>query len=386
VVKEATLLGSEGYDVTLLTVSTTERFEQKDREMIASLPFRRVVLDHRRTTARWPSLRARAATWFARQILLRTRVESVTALGPAIPLLAQARATPADLTIAHNEIALWIAQQLGTNGRRVAVDFEDWYSEDLPEQDRRARPLKLIRKAERFALRHAAGSTTTSEAMAHAMTSAHGGSPPTVVRNVFPLQQDLPRRVDELAPPGFIWFSQTIGPGRGLELFVSAWVRTKHPSRLALLGDVSSAYRERLLSLAGPDRRAGVTFLPFVSPDALPTTLGRFDVGLALELREPRNKDLTISNKIFQYLNAGLAVVATPTTGQSEVMQAAPDCGVLVPEADPARLTALLDGLIGDRQRLRACQLAARAAAVREFCWEKESPRLLNSVRQALAK
>jgi glycosyltransferase involved in cell wall biosynthesis len=386
VVKEATTLGSAGYDVTVLTLSMTDRFEETDRSLIAPLPFRRIALDHRQSTAHWPNLRARGATWLARQLLRRTRIETASALGPARPLLERARALRADLTIAHNEIPLWIAQHLASDGRRVAADFEDWYSEDLTEHDRQTRPLKLLRAAERFALRHASASTTTSVAMAHAMTAAHGGSLPTVVRNVFPLQQELPRPVDESLPPGLVWFSQTVGPGRGLEFFVSAWNRTQRPSRLTLLGDVSRAFREKLLGLATPERRERITFLPFVSPSELPGTLAAFDVGLALELKEPRNRDLTITNKIFQYLNAGLAVVATPTTGQREVMQAAPDCGVLVPEADPARLTVLLDGLIGDRQRLRACQLAARAAAVREFCWEKESPRLLNSVRQALAK
>ena len=48
--------------------------------------------------------------------------------------------------------------------------------------------------------------------------------------------------------------------------------------------------------------------------------IATYDVGLALEPNTPLNKDLTISNKILQYLNAGLAVFATPTQGQREVL------------------------------------------------------------------
>ena len=77
-------------------------------------------------------------------------------------LLALARSHAADLTIAHTEIPLWATKGLIHDGRRVAVDFEDWYSEDLSVADRRSRPLQLLRKAERFALNHAQCQTPMS--------------------------------------------------------------------------------------------------------------------------------------------------------------------------------------------------------------------------------
>jgi hypothetical protein len=41
--------------------------------------------------------------------------------------------------------------------------------------------------------------------------------------------------------------------------------------------------------------------------------------------------------------------------------------------------------LLGDRARLRAAQLASRAVAEREFCWECDTPRLLGAVARALS-
>jgi glycosyltransferase involved in cell wall biosynthesis len=387
VVKEATTLGAAGYDVTVMSVSAHERFERMDRELMRGRPFRRLVLDYAAPAipVRLADFFQRGATWLARHACSEFEIETAQTLGPASALLRFARAHPADLTIVHTEIPIWAAQHLIRDGRRVAVDVEDWYSEDLLFADRQSRPLTLLRDAERFALCQAAYSSATAQSMADALVAAYACPPPIVVRNSFPLQ---PRsRLDRPAssgPPRFIWFSQTIGPGRGLELFFAAWARTTQPSKVCLLGDERPGYRARLLARLPAARRGDVEFLPLVTPDELPDRLAEFDLGLALEPHWPRNRDITITNKILQYLNAGLAVIATDTAGQTEVLQAAPDCGLLVTAHETAELAERLDALLGDPVRLRAAQAAARAAAEREFCWERETPRLLAAVAGAL--
>ena len=387
VVKEATALGAAGYDVTVLTLSSLEQFELMDRALIASLPFRRVTLDFTMHTpgARLENLSHRAATWGARQMLRWLRIERAQALGPAHALLRRALSTPSDLIIAHTEIPLWAVAALIRAGRPVAVDIEDWYSEDLLFADRCARPLKLLRRAERFALQHALYVSTTSQSLAEALAAANGAPVPMVVRNVFPLQPHS--RLDRPAgggPPSFVWSSQTIGPGRGLELFFAAWSRMTVPSRVFLIGGEIPSYREKILRRLPPERRPLVSFIPFVPPESLPQKLTEFDLGLALEPRWPRNKDLTISNKIFQYMNAGLAVIATDTAGQGGVLRTAPDAGLLVTAHETGELARQLDQLLAEPARLRAMQAAARRAAEEEFCWEREAPRLLAAVDQAL--
>jgi glycosyltransferase involved in cell wall biosynthesis len=386
-VKEAAALGAAGYEVTVMSVSARADFAAMDLELARGLPFRRKVIDYTRSTnsARRAHFNQRARTWAARQLCTRFGIESAETLGPASALLRFARSHPADLTIAHTEIPLWAAQSLVADGRRVAVDLEDWYSEDLLESDRRSRPIALLRKAESFALKNAAYVSVPSASMATALRETYGGPPPVVLRNTFPLPSRTPvANAEETTPPSFVWFSQTVGPGRGLEEFFAAWALTKTPSRVCLIGGARPGYCETLLSGLTPECRDQVTILPLLSPSALTTQLADFDIGLALEPRSPRNKDLTISNKIFQYLGAGLAVVATNTAGQTEVMRAAPESGVLVPTTDTAPFAAQLDELLGNRARLRQRQIAARAAAEREFCWERESPCLLAAVARAL--
>jgi glycosyltransferase involved in cell wall biosynthesis len=387
VVKEATALGAAGYDVTVLAVSALDRFERLDRALTASLPFRRVTLDSlaRTPRARFESLFQRSVTWGARRMLRWWRAESAHALGPAAALLRRARALPADLTIAHTEIPLWAAARLIRAGRAVAVDMEDWYSRDLLLADRRTRPLKLLARAESFALQHARYVSTPSKSMADALAAAYRAPTPMVVRNVFPLQPQA--RTDRPAgdgPPAFVWFSQTVGPGRGLEPFFTAWSHTTRPSRVSLIGEVTPAYREKILSGLAPERRPWIEFLPFVSPEALPAKLAGFDLGLALELQCPDSRNLTITNKIFQYMNAGLAVIATDTAGQREVLSAAPDAGLCVAAHETGELARQLDALIAEPARLRAMQAAARRAAEEQFSWELEAPRLIAAVDRAL--
>jgi glycosyltransferase involved in cell wall biosynthesis len=152
-----------------------------------------------------------------------------------------------------------------------------------------------------------------------------------------------------------------------------------------LIGEPLGDYRALLVARLPRDRRAAVEFHDCVPPAQLPSLLAAHDIGLALEDRSILNRDLTITNKILQYLNAGLAVVATNTAGQREVLAHAPEVGVLVSPDDPANYAAALDRLLSERDRLAARQRAARRLAEQIYCWEREAPRLVALVERALA-
>jgi glycosyltransferase involved in cell wall biosynthesis len=271
------------------------------------------------------------------------------------------------------------------SGRRVAADIEDWHSEDLLPEARRSRPLALIRSVEGRLLAGAAYTTTTSHALAGALHERYGGAVPHVISNSFPLQPD-PLGRPSGSPPAFFWFSQTTGPGRGLELFLSAWSRTSNPSRVVLLGECQSGYATSLLNRVPSHRRAEITFRPLVPPASLPAVIAEHDVGLALEQAFIVNRNLTITNKILQYLNAGLAVIASPTAGQREVLAHSPVAGLTVDLSQTAEAAGLLDRLLADRDALDRARAAARGLAERVYCWEREEPRLLELVERTLAR
>jgi glycosyltransferase involved in cell wall biosynthesis len=385
VVKEAATLGAAGYRVTVLTVRDHAPSEIQDVRLLAAAPFRRVTIDLLPDvgTAGSVVFLRRLQLWAARKLSRLSWLRSIHALGPAAALLAAARRLPAELTIVHNEIAHWVGTRLLEDGRLVAADIEDWHSEDLLPDARRHRPLPLLRAVERTLLRHAVHTTTTSHALSAALHARYGGRAPVVISNSFPLQPDF--RQAPANPPAFFWFSQTLGPGRGLEPFVAAWSRMQVPSRLVLLGASAGNFCDQLRQSVPGELCARLEFLDLVPASDLPALIARHDIGLALELAEIPNRDLTVTNKILQYLNAGLAIVATATQGQREVLAPAPEAGLFVDLDDPSALARELDTLIADPAQLAARQAAARQLAATHYCWELDAPRLCALVSAALA-
>jgi len=387
VVKEATTLGSEGHEVTVLGVRNHQPSVLLDTAIVTRAGcFRHEQIDLLDGPL---ALLRRARSRMARELVRRFSWQYPAALGPGPALLRAARARSFDLLIAHTEPALWAATRLLSPKRRVAADIEDWHSEDLIPSDRVSRPVHLLQQIERNLLQQSTYVTTTSESLATALHARYGGQRPKVITNSFPLPALAPRIPSSVTKeniPAFFWFSQTIGPGRGLEAFVTAWARVTRPSRLVLLGEVRGSYDHHLLSLL-PDRlRPHLTFLPLVPPDELPAVIARHDIGLALEQAFIPNRDLTITNKILQYLGAGLAVVATPTSGQREVLSHAPQAGHILDNLnDPLTTAATLDTLLDNPESLRARKVAARKLAEDKYCWEREAPRLVALVQQALS-
>ena len=380
--KEAETLGRAGYDVTVLTVRNHAPSEALDRDLLRDAPFRLVTVDMLPGSGTAVFCR-RLLLWIARRAAAGLAAPTIRAFGPASALLGRARRLPADLTIVHTELPFWVGTRLLRDGRRVAADFEDWHSEDLLPGDRAKRPLALVAQIEQTLLRQALFSTTTSHTLADALHQHHGGRLAQVITNSFPLQPD-PHLSTAGEPPALFWFSQTLGPGRGLESFLAAWRQTRRPSRLVLLGEPYRGFDQTLLAQLPDDRRAQLSFLPPVPPRDLPAVIACHDIGLALEPTVPANKNCTISNKILQYLNAGLVVVASDTAGQREVLARAPEAGLLVSLSDAVATATALDHLLGDRAELRRHQQAARRLAEGVYCWEHEAPRLLSLVADAL--
>jgi len=390
VLKEAITLSESGYFVTVIGKRYLINLDENDKSIAkkSSIDYRYIDLigGGVPSSSHILGLLRRSGVRIARELVKYIQWQSAEALGPSSSLLRAARKIPADLTIVHNEAAQWVGLQLIGEGRKVAVDFEDWNSESLHPFEQEGCPLALLRRNEKSILQRAVYATTTSEALAEGLFARYGGQRPEVITNSF-LLPPLPRCRERSpnAPPSFFWFSQTIGPGRGLEAFLSAYALTKQSSRLTLLGQVSADYRQHLLSFLPGPLRNRVDFHDFVSPQELPNVIARHDIGLALEPKELANKDLTISNKILQYLGSGLAVVATPTQGQCEVLTRNLQAGTLLDNLNDAKATAAaLDELITDPEMLRSRKQAARQLAETHYCWEREAPRLLELVKRAL--
>jgi hypothetical protein len=178
------------------------------------------------------------------------------------------------------------------------------------------------------------------------------------------------------------WFSQTLGPGRGLEDLFAAASGIDGDFEIHLRGS-KGGYTAWLESVVPAALRSQVFIHELVSNDELPERIAEHDIGFAGETASIRSRDLTATNKIFQYLQSGLPVVASDTAGQKEVAERAPGAVILWSAGSVPGLRAALVGLLNDEQRLQSAKAAARELA-RSLAWSGESTRLVASVRRAL--
>ncbi len=154
------------------------------------------------------------------------------------------------------------------------------------------------------------------------------------------------------------------------------------PLRLTLMGDGRDrADLERLAQTLGLDS-ARVRFLGRVpNRDALRMLLSA-DVGII-----PHHADAswnsTIPNKLFDYMAAGLPVVASNAVPVDRVIHET-RCGIVFKDRDPVDLAGALAQLRDPDARRRFGE-AGRAAIATRYNWELDSARLLNAVDQTEA-
>ena len=383
-----------GFQVQVSGVWFDPAWVAHDLELISRTQIQfRPALDFRGVTAagQLRRMRVRLGRRWARARFQRCGCFSPQLLGyGAAELRRAAREAAADLTIVHSEAGLWVAQDLLRRGRRVGVDFEDWFSRDLPESARAARPIGALEELERLVARQARYLLTTSRAMSAALARAYGGREPTVVYNSFPSADE--DAVDHLRKdrlhadvPSLHWFSQTIGPDRGLELLFEALPLLSRRVDLYLRGAYSAAARQWLQARVPPLFHSAVHILPLVSPGELPSRIAEHDLGFALESGAITSRDLSISNKLFQYLSAGLPVIATPTQGQREVLSGCGPAGTVLEAATPVALAQAINRFLTHPELLATARVAARAAAQGALAWEAEKGKIVAEAERAFS-
>jgi glycosyltransferase involved in cell wall biosynthesis len=393
VMKTATTLARHGYDVHVLGAWLEADLKARDQAMLARVPFRfEPVFDATlpgffRTTAHTLQ---RARRKVANTVYGLTGWQSRDQLGYGIGrLLARARALAADLYIAHSEPALYVAWRLMQDGRRGGVDMEDWYSQDLLADARAQRPLNLLRRLESALLVKGAYATCPSRAMSEVMAAAYGGKPPAVIYNAFPTAEraaidGVRKDRRDTGLPSIYWFSQTLGPGRGLEDLIAALPLFDRDVEVHLRGRAAPGMNE-WIRLQTPARWHERVFLhPLVPNEELLSRLAEHDIGFAGEQPFCRSRDLTVTNKILHYLLGGLAVVASDTAGQREVAMQASGAVTLYEPGNPAALAQALRTLIDSPDDLVRAKAASLQAAERTFCWERQEQILLQNIQDAL--
>lgn len=230
----------------------------------------------------------------------------------------------------------------------------------------------------RQALGHAGAVVCVSEAVAGWVRDVvPDGSHVHVVPNGTDTTRTTPAERPGGARPLTVGFVGTLKPWHGTEhlLDAVALLLAGEPGwRLVVVGDgpQRDALRARAARLGVQDAVELVGALP---PDQVAAQLHRMDVGCA-PYADPEGFYFS-PLKVYEYLAAGLPVVASEVPGMSALLRDGA-LGRLCRPGDPADLARALAGLAADPAGRARTGAAARAAAVRDHTWSAVVDRVLD--------
>lgn len=270
---------------------------------------------------------------------------------------------------------MWVgvaARAMG--GAAVVYDAHELW----PDRNLRPEPRWWLLTWEFLFMRRAHRAITASPGYAEVMARRYRVAPPLVVRNI----PDVRQPASNEDPDGPVTYLGALTRNRGLEISIRALARVPS-ARLRLVGPISASYRAELEELArGEGVAERLELAGPVPPSRAVESVRGAAVGLALIQPACLSYELSLPNKLFEYVLAGVPVLAAdlPVIGsfvrEHQVgLVARPDDVDDVAE----KLAALLEP-----ERNRAIRAAVQVAAG-EFSWDRESRLLEMTYSEAVA-
>jgi glycosyltransferase involved in cell wall biosynthesis len=242
----------------------------------------------------------------------------------------------------------------------------------------------FVRAVERLIVPRAAAVITVSDGIAARLRELYSlPVTPTVVRNVSALgpggRGGLRRQLGIGPEVPLVLHQGAPAPDRGCDVLVDAVARVPE-ARLVFLGDPEPGYGEelqrRVRALGVEDR---VSLLSSVPLDELLAFTAEADVGVTLLQDTCENHRLALPNKLFEYVAAGVPVLASALPEAQRVIESY-GIGWTVPPDDPGAIGAALRIALSQRDDHA---LAERlAAAAQELRWPREQIRLTDLYAQ----
>lgn len=256
-------------------------------------------------------------------------------------------------------------------GEHVHCDLHEYWPHLHGENAKwMAHRSKLYAALLRRYVRRAASSTTVSSRIAEEYARVYGIHT-TVVTNASPRRDLAPT---EVSAPLRLVYSGAGDAERGLESLVEAAARTTTDVALDLyLVSATETYLLGLQSLIDSTGAPARICAPLPYNELVPT-LNTYDVGVYQPKPINLNHAYALPNKVFDFVQARLALVIGPSDEMARVVQEH-DLGIITDDFSVASLTRALDGLTAsDVQRYKAASdhaSAALSAEVQQGGWER---------------
>src|SRR5262245_2761665 len=276
----------------------------------------------------------------------------------------------------YNTMWVGVAARL-MGGTAVVYDANELW----PDRNLRPEPRWWLLACEALFVRCAHRTITASPGYAEVIAQRYHVDPPTVIRNIPDLDG---RPTPENSPDSEATFVYVgaVTRNRGIEVSIEALAGTPG-ARLRLLGPAGAPYQAELERLAAAEGVADrVEFAGSVPPGRVIESLRGATAGLALIQPTCLSYQLSLPNKLFEYVLAGVPILVSdlPVMG---AFVAERGVGLLARPNDPSEVAAKLAELMRPERNgeLRAAVVEAAA----ELSWDRESSLLGATYTEALA-
>ncbi len=394
IMKEARALRAVGHAVHVICGRFTPWGTASDAPLITEMPTTTAVpfgpTEASHATYLRQSTICHGARSLVRYGLMRQNLVEAAHNPVVRDLTAAAQRVQADLYIAHYVAALPAAARAARrHDAAYAFDAEDFHLGDLPDTPEHSFEKHVVRAIEERYLSGAIYVTAASPLIAEAYAEAYGIPLPSVIMNVFPRTNapSVPtaRGLAQFGP-SIYWFSQTIGPGRGLETVLEAVALAQSKPHCYLRGLPLIGYDVHLRNIAA---QAGIAerlhFLDRAPPDELERLGANFDTGYVGEMPETVSRQLALTNKLFSYLLGGVPSFVTDIPAHRLLAPELGEAVTLFPCGDAVALAIAIDNLLADQKRLAAARAHAWYLGQTRFNWDMEQTRLIESVGKVMA-
>ena len=288
----------------------------------------------------------------------------------------------ADVVHAHDVNTLptaWLAARL--SGARLVYDAH----EISTSREGYTSFRKLVGLVEKALMPRADGTITTTEARAKFFARAYGIARPLVLQNR-PREQrsqasERIRQELQLSEPWpIVLYQGGVQQGRGLERLARVAAQVPQAYFVFIGGGRLDASLRRIAQELEIEER--VRFIPTVALADLPSYTASADIGVQPIENTCLNHYTTDSNKLFEYVQAGLPLIASDLPEIRRIVRQH-DLGLLVPESDSEALAGALRRLVGDAQ-LRVHYASRARAAAPTLSWEVQEHLLVDLYRRIL--
>ena len=242
--------------------------------------------------------------------------------------------------------------------------------------------LRRLARREESVWQSADGYITITRSLADEMTTRHG---PRARLAIVPDGVRLPQRPPSIIPEHpLVAYAGHLYAWKGVDVLLEALAQLPGVKGLIVGGHAAEPdlgrVRQRAGELGLADR---VTFTGLVEPVRVAEHLARASILVLPNPASAISTSFTSPLKLFEYMAAGRAIVASDLPSIREVLTDGENA-LLVAPGDPAGVAAAIRRLIGDRALSEGLASAAFQAAG-EYTWAKRAERLEALFEQVVA-